>query len=149
LESMEKNELIKSAYIACKDGKIESALKHYQQVYKIDPTDAGILCMMGYCYTKLGQPSESLKQYRRALLIGKKQKNQLKIDIIQKNMIRIDPDSVADFEVFLVEASMNVPVNPAQQFDTYLWGTRDRIVEKLNSEQKNIIAISDELLKNI
>lgn len=98
---MNKNELIHSAYLAYKDGQIDQALAFYQQLAKSDPMDLSTICMVAQCHRALGQLAEALKNYRRALLIAKKQKNQAKADIVQKKMIRIDPDSVTDFEIEL------------------------------------------------
>ncbi len=98
---MEKKSLASSAFMALKDGQLEDAIKYYQQYFQANPTDASPLTMAGYCYGKLGKVSEALKHYRHALLISKKQHLTSKIEAIQKAMIRLDPDSVGDFEAEL------------------------------------------------
>lgn len=45
-----------------------------------------------------------------------------------------------DFEIFLIEASMNSPILIKQNtFETYLWGTYDRCAEKLTSQEEKFI----------
>ena len=55
-----------------------------------------------------------------------------------------------EFDVYLVEASMNIPVVMSkEEHDTYLWTKKDRVLEKLHWEnEKNMFNIVLEELKS-
>jgi mutator protein MutT len=55
-----------------------------------------------------------------------------------------------EFDVYLVEASMNTPVVMSkEEHDTYLWTKKDRVLEKLHWDNEKIIFnIALEELKN-
>ncbi len=55
------------------------------------------------------------------------------------------------FDLFLVEASMNIPVDISNdEHDTYLWATHERVLEKLTwDEEREAFKIAFEQLKSI
>lgn len=52
-----------------RQGDYEAALTSYRLAHRDDPTDARILLNMAIAYTKIGQPEEAIRLYRRALEI--------------------------------------------------------------------------------
>lgn len=62
-----------------------------------------------------------------------------KLGIIQKIA---GGDTVFNNEVFLIEASMNIPVTPPNRINTYLWTKKDNTLNKLQGTDKQLIEMA-------
>jgi tetratricopeptide (TPR) repeat protein len=50
-----------------RQGDIEAALTSYRLAFRDNPTDSRILLNMAIAFTKIGQPEEAIRHYKRAL----------------------------------------------------------------------------------
>lgn len=50
-----------------RQGDYEAALTSYRLAYRDNPSDARILLNMAIAFTKIGQPDDAIRHYRRAL----------------------------------------------------------------------------------
>ena len=82
---------------------------------------------------------DALKRELREKTRLSKYKIVKKLDVVQKVA---ESERLFNNEVFLIEASMNIPVMPPQRINTYLWTKKDNALSKLQGTDKQLLEVA-------